>query len=144
MADIQESNYDPVVLYIVVRKELKMSAGKVGAQIGHAVQKLLLRYFKDQVLSKSKQLAELRLIGEKELSRVEVLTKWCDSASTKVVLGATDAEFSSLVEEMGKDIFLVKDAGKTQVEAGTSTVLCLWPQKKSEVSESIRRLPLYR
>jgi PTH2 family peptidyl-tRNA hydrolase len=135
---------DPVVLYIVVRKELNMSPGKIAAQTGHVIQKLLMHYFKVQVLSRSKQQQELHFISDKELSRVETLTHWADSTSAKIVLGATDKEFDSIKEELGKDIFVVKDAGKTEIEPGTCTVLALWPSKKSEVCKSVRGLSLLR
>src|SRR5271163_60576 len=94
---------DPIVLYMAVRKELNMSAGKIGAQVGHVVEKLLMRYFKDQVLSKSKQLQDkLHLISDKELARVDLLTTWASGQSTKILKAATDREWASLKEEFGK------------------------------------------
>ena len=134
---------DPIILYMVVRKELKMSTGKIGVQAAHIIQKLLMRYFKDQVLSKSKQLQEtLHLISDKELARVNLLTEWAGKSSAKILKGATDKEWEALKEEFGKDMFIVRDAGKTQVAPETETIGCWWPVRKSEASASIKALPL--
>jgi len=140
-----QSNNDPIVLYIVVRSELNMSAGKIGAQIGHVMQYLFMRYFKAIVFDSSKKYHDLHLISEAEIAHAKILTQWAsNSASTKIVLGADNKEWASLKEEFGKELFVVKDAGHTQVEPGSETAMCRWPHLKSETPRSIKRLSLLK
>ncbi len=49
-----ERDPDPIVMYIVVRKSLKLVSGKVGAQCGHAVQYLCQEVIPERWPSKEK------------------------------------------------------------------------------------------
>lgn len=132
---------DPLVLYIVIRESLNMSPGKAVAQGGHAVEKFLLKYFRIQIFSVKK---DLNITTPDELEHVRVATEWIGNGSRKVVLRADEKEWETIKSEM-KDIFIIKDAGLTEVEPGTETALALWPQRKSSFSDTvIRNLSVYK
>lgn len=131
-------NEDPIVLYLIVRDSLNMSAGKGMAQSGHAVEKILLKYFKIQILSVKKY---LNLFTDEDVMHVKIATEWMEHGSRKVVLKADEKEWAKLKEEFGNNCFIVKDAGKTEVMPGTETIMALWPQRRSTCSKTIKRLP---
>lgn len=130
---------DPLVLYIIVREELNMSPGKVAAQVGHLVQKVLMKYFAIQVLSSKKN---LNLVSDAEVEHAKLTTEWMEKASGKIVLRANHNDWEDLLKEYS-GCFVIIDAGKTELEPNTKTVLGLWPQHKSQASSSIKKLRLY-
>jgi peptidyl-tRNA hydrolase len=138
------SDKNPIVLYIVARESLGMSAGKLAAQVGHVVQRLLFRYFMIQVLCAKKQLAELHLVSDEEAKNVQLLLEWSEHASTKIVKAASEKEWAALKDEFGKHLFIVKDAGKTELQPDTETVACIWPVRLADVPKSIWRLSNYK
>jgi peptidyl-tRNA hydrolase, PTH2 family len=121
------SNEDnPLVLYIVVRKDLGMSIGKVAAQASHSMQYIMLRF---QEIKQSKE--------------GYLFKSWMNEGnSRKVVLGASDSEWAKLKEEYddGVDCFIVRDAGHTEVEAGSETCASIWPMYKNDAPKIIKRL----
>lgn len=120
------NNDNPLVMYLIVRKDLNLSTGKACAQVGHAVAYLMLRYFE------IKQSKEGYLFKE-----------WMSKGNhRKVVLGADEKEWAKLQEEVKNDpnIAHVIDAGFTEVESGTATVIGLWPTHKNDASKVIKRL----
>ena len=131
---------EQIVMYIVVRSSLGMSGGKIAAQVGHAVEKLMLRYFTVQVLS-----AKGFALNEDENINIKLTTQWIEkSGSNKIILSANEDQWSSLKEEYNKKNFVVKDAGKTEVEPGSETVMAFWPQFKMKISGKLRELPLLK
>jgi peptidyl-tRNA hydrolase len=173
-----ERDPDPFVMYIIVRRSLKLSGGKVGAQCGHAVE-----YLMDEAANEhwpTKEEMDLHSKAMKEAFRVEkgaslmaVLSSsltdeersrlhemdheararaernayyraWKRDAQgertgTKIVLGASDAEFTQVIEENGKH-FPVIDLGYTQVAPNTMTCVGLWPMRKSWASATVKTL----
>lgn len=137
-------NNDPIVLYLVVREDLNMSRGKIAAQIGHAVQTVLMKYFQLQLLS-TKKLEQLHLVSDNDHIHIKETTEWMEKGlSTKIVLSANEKNWNALKQEMGKNCFIVKDAGKTEIEPNTETTIVIWPQHKSGVSNIIKHLPLLK
>jgi peptidyl-tRNA hydrolase len=162
------TDLDPYVMYIVVRESLMLSAGKVGAQCGHAVEYLLeealperwlsrkelelrskrLHHFETLTDAERAQLATLDEAGRIRSQRLEDFRAWTarDSAgrrtAAKIVLGASDAEFEKVKAEE-PDHFLVVDNGHTEVDPMTETCLGLWPRRKSTRSKTLKRLRLY-
>jgi PTH2 family peptidyl-tRNA hydrolase len=131
LAAIRAGQEDPLVQYFIVRKDLDMSPGKIAAQVAHAAQMVALKYFEYKF---SRCIP--RDIG-KEI-KAEVFKKWMDESFRKVILKADEKQFEKVKEEAWCQV--VKDAGLTEVETGTETVLVLWPMKKSEVPKVIQRL----
>ncbi len=110
---------DPYVMYIVIRKSLELSAGKVGAQCGHAVQYLM------------------QALRHRNHSATE---EWLQTTDhTKIVLGASDEEFIQVQGE-NPEHFKVIDLGRTEVEPNTVTAVALWPMRKSERSPMLKQL----
>lgn len=130
----ENNTYDPIVMYVIVREELGMSIGKCCAQVGHATQKVLLHYFKCLALNAKLHVSQI------EEEHNKLTGAWLANGSTKVILKADEKEWGELKTEFGKDIFVVVDNGRTELEPNTETVLVLMPQKKSGVSKSIKRL----
>lgn len=94
---------------IVVRSDVKMGKGKMGAQIAHAS---LGAY------RKAKKLDARKVAG------------WERDGGKKVVLKATLDEIVELkkwADAEGIVSFMVQDAGHTQVEPGTVTALGIGP-----------------
>lgn len=110
-------------IYILVRKDLKMSAGKIGAQCGHAVQHLILN-------------------GSKGL-----ITDYVNSASPKIILKVDSLEQLEVIEKalQSQHITTVKivDAGRTQIPENTVTVLGVGPISSTLVPAELSALKLY-
>jgi len=114
---------DPYVMYIIVRKKLNMSVGKIAAQCAHGVQMVLLKYFN----------VEKSIPGPANTA----MLKWIGGDYRKVVLAAKESEWEKVKE---LDCFVVRDAGLTEVEKGSETVIALWPMKKSERPKVIKKI----
>jgi peptidyl-tRNA hydrolase len=150
---------DPFVMYIIVRRSLKLSAGKVGSQCGHAVEYLMAEALPDrhppleEIDLRSKahlhpesmtevDRARFAAIEEANHARYERGThfeEWRKTDGTKIVLGASDEEFAKVQEENPVH-FPVVDLGYTQVAPNTKTAIGLWPMRKSWASSTVRSL----
>ena len=110
--DVEEQAYKMV---LVVNTELKMGVGKIAAQVGHATLGLY-SYLQTQRACQA---------GVKS---------WQDSGSKKIVLrGESAQEWLDLKRkayERHIPNIIVHDAGRTQVEPGSLTVLALFGQGK--------------
>lgn len=131
MRTLEEIAADPRVMYIVVRNDLKLNAGKVGASCGHAVQMLLQWYLPNRHGSWT----------EEELELADEVHEWLTEDApryAKIILGADASEFMKVqIQNQG---FLVVDRGFTMVEPDTQTAFGLYPMKKSEARGIIRTL----
>jgi peptidyl-tRNA hydrolase, PTH2 family len=127
---------DPLVVYIVVRSDLGMSVGKTCAQVGHSVEYILDHFVKLMIV-------EAKIKGATcEHQHVMDMTCWKKNGSTKIILKASDKQWNSLKEVFGKECFIVRDAGKTEIAAGTETCMSLWPAPKSKAHALLQELPL--
>jgi PTH2 family peptidyl-tRNA hydrolase len=103
-------------MVIVVRTDLGMGKGKIAAQVAHAAVSLVV-----------------------QSSSESAVTKWlCGNPSqTKLVLKAKDLnhlmELESLADKHGIESVAIRDAGHTQVDPGTITVLGLGPDEDSKI-----------
>ncbi len=128
----KSQNEDDYVMYLIVRESLGMSPGKIGAQCGHAVQKIMEEYYRYIAL------------GNQFIATAE----WLENYYTKIVLKANDKEFEKIKKEFFTDAefkcSLVVDKGLTEIASNTETILGLWPMKRSEVPKLIKRLQLLK
>lgn len=125
---------DVLVMYFIVRQELGMGAGKVGAQCAHACQLILMedkrlrRYTKSMSPSEQWMLLRMEHWNDHNLN----------GGFRKVVLKADEKEWKALKEIY--DPIIVQDAGLTEVEPGSETVMVLWPMYKNERDKVLKRL----
>ncbi|MFN3909663.1 MAG: peptidyl-tRNA hydrolase Pth2 [Candidatus Anstonellaceae archaeon] len=110
---------------LIIRTDLKMGKGKIASQIAHAS---VLGYY--YVMQQNPKLAKT----------------WFETGMKKIVLKIESLEklLEIYKEAKNKKIpaFLVKDAGKTQVESMTITSLCLGPDYEDKIDLIAGRLKL--
>lgn len=135
LIQIRESQEDPIVQYYIVRTDIPMSVGKVCAQIAHGAQMFAFTYIERYIQYIADQLFNPNL---EPCAKLELTKKWKEGSFRKVVLGGKAKDFEKLKKEL--DVFLVKDAGLTEVESGTETVLVTWPILKSTQPKFLQRL----
>lgn len=113
-------------MVLVVNDELKMGKGKIGAQCAHASVGLV---------------EKLHESGE-----VVRLQQWEELGAAKVCLRASDTQelraLAAGAREAGLPIYLVQDAGRTQVAPGSRTVLAIGPAAKSQIDKITGQLRL--
>eukprot|EP00914_Ancora_sagittata_P007962 GHVO01015705.1.p1 GENE.GHVO01015705.1~~GHVO01015705.1.p1 ORF type:complete len:167 (+),score=23.93 GHVO01015705.1:78-503(+) len=112
-------------MVVVIRSDLGMGKGKIGAQCGHA------------------------FIGAYEnalASRPDTVKEWERSGCAKVVLKVRSIEeFRAIkkhVKGEGVPHYAVCDAGRTQLEPGTVTALGIGPGHVSEIDTFTKQLQL--
>ncbi|KAJ4825088.1 hypothetical protein Tsubulata_035203 [Turnera subulata] len=103
-------------LVLVVRQDLKMGAGKIASQCAHAATGMY-----------SELLQSHRL----------VLRQWEQNGQPKIVVTCKNQQemnkLKEAAESNGVPTFVVADAGRTQVSAGSKTVLAVGPGPKALV-----------
>jgi len=117
-----EAEYKQV---LVVREDLQMGRGKVAAQCCHASVGAFKRLWR---------------------RRDAALLRWDECGQTKVVLGVGSLEelheILRKAQELDIGNYLVSDAGRTQVEPGTQTVLAVGPAPVATVNKVTGHLRL--
>ncbi len=113
-------------LVIVARKDLKLSAGKLAAQVGHASVDCALKAMKHQKA---------------------VFDSWHQNGQGKVVVKCEKIDdFYRLkleAERAGLTTSLIADAGHTEIPGGTITVLGIGPGRAQDVDKITGQLSLY-
>lgn len=112
-------------MILVVRNDLKMGKGKIGAQCGHAA---VGAYQK--AVQKSPDL----------------LRRWEDSGCAKVAVKVeNEAEMMGILRaarERNLNTCLIRDAGRTQIEPNSKTVLAIGPALCRQIDEVTGHLKL--
>jgi peptidyl-tRNA hydrolase len=107
---------------IVVNAALGLPPGKMAAQVAHAAVGAFLRAHRDRQV------------------------RWLEAGMPKVVLQcASEAELFSILDEAeraGLSTLLVRDAGRTVVEAGTPTCVGIGPDEPERIDPITGTLPL--
>ncbi|XP_051850095.1 peptidyl-tRNA hydrolase 2, mitochondrial [Antechinus flavipes] len=113
-------------MILVVRNDLKMGKGKVAAQCSHAA------------VSAYKQV---------QRRNPELLKKWEYCGQPKVVVKVPDeeslAELLTHAKVLGLTVSLIQDAGRTQIEPGSRTVLGIGPGPADLIDKVTGHLKLY-
>lgn len=123
---------DPIVMYLIVRESLNMGMGKTAAQCAHASQMLQIKF--NEVESDYNN--QVKGSGSDYL----IFKEWLNSSFRKVVLKADEREWKKLKDELTCTVVSVIDAGLTEVEPNTNTVIGVWPMYKSNCPKIIKRL----
>ena len=112
-------------MVFVINHELKMGKGKIAAQVGHAAVKATLQS------------------GE---HRPELLDAWLSTGQKKVCVKADDVRQLEQIEHQAKHHQIltskIRDAGHTQIPAGSYTVLALGPDEEEKLDALTGELKL--
>nr|CAB3265304.1 peptidyl-tRNA hydrolase 2, mitochondrial-like [Phallusia mammillata] len=112
-------------MVMVVRNDLSMGTGKIAAQCAHAA---------------------VSAVTQIQKTDNSTLQLWLLAGQPKIVVQCNDKnELMNVVikaSEAGINTVFVRDAGRTQVEAGTETVCAVGPATSSEVNKITGRLKL--
>jgi PTH2 family peptidyl-tRNA hydrolase len=121
----QEVN-NPLRMVFIVRKDLSMSVGKTISQCCHASSSLSI------LLSKHYP---------------DLYQTWQNQGHTKITLKVdsynTFSEIQKKVVEKQLPFYLVLDAGKTQIDSGSETVLAIGPATKQQLDGITNQLKMY-
>lgn len=118
------SSLGPVKLVCIVDASLKMGKGKIAAQVGHASVKAALRAaetFPDE------------------------MAVWMATGQQKVVLKGTSEDLSSMMDAAKRvhlPVCSIRDAGRTQIPAGSLTVVAIGPADEDEIDAITGELKL--
>ena len=151
---------DPIVMYLIVKESLSMSIGKTAAQCAHASQMLTLKYFsqkfKDQnsfgFCSKTDLVtnilvadivSNILVADHLAMKSNDLFEEWLNNSFRKVVLRASDHQFERMKKEITNHIVVV-DAGLTEIESGSETVLGLWPMYRSTCPKYLTKLQVLK
>jgi len=134
LAQVRAEQGDPIVQYFIVRTDIPMSVGKIGAQIAHGAEMFVLRYSLYSHLQVS--------MTEDECNRESLTKEWLSGSFRKVVLGGKKKDFEKIISEL--NVFLVRDAGLTEVEPNSETVIVTWPMRKSAQPKCLSRLQVLK
>lgn len=109
---------------VIINKDLEMSKGKILSQFGHAIDALHEKLLENQNLAKI----------------------WRNSGSAKIAVKGTTEDMVRIYNEAKKEgIVYVKifDAGRTQVNPGSFTVMAIGPASKQKIDNITGSLKLY-
>ncbi|XP_050214942.1 uncharacterized protein LOC126666038 [Mercurialis annua] len=112
-------------MVFVVRQDLKMGTGKIASQCAHAA---------------------TGIYSELLQSQRSVLSRWEQCGQPKIVVACKNQQEMNKLQEtadsFGLPTFVVADAGRTQVLAGSKTVLAIGPGPKASVDSVTGKLHL--
>lgn len=116
---------------LVVRTDLKMTKGKAAAQCAHAALGCYRLMLEDNLASQN----------------LTLLRRWEKTGQAKITLQVKSKEDLDLLFakaiSMNVNSYIVHDAGRTQIEAGSATVLGLGPAPKLVLDQITSDLKLY-
>ena len=107
---------------ILIRKDLKMSKGKMSAQAAHASTDAVLKSHKDDIFA------------------------WKNQGMKKVILGAEDEKellaLRQQAEDAGLVVAIIADAGRTELAPGTVTAVGIGPADEEKIDRITGNLKL--
>ncbi|KAI9192323.1 hypothetical protein LWI28_021209 [Acer negundo] len=113
---VSDNGDQELKMVLVVRQDLKMGSGKVASQCAHAA---------------------TGMYAELMQSDRFLLRKWEQCGQPKIVLTCKNQnemnKLKEAAESIGLPTFVVADAGRTQISAGSKTVLAIGPGAKESV-----------
>ncbi|XP_027355753.1 peptidyl-tRNA hydrolase 2, mitochondrial isoform X2 [Abrus precatorius] len=122
---VSSSGGQELKMVLVVRQDLKMKSGKIASQCAHAA---------------------TGMYAELMQSDRSLLRRWEQCGQPKIVVTCRNQQemnkLKETAESIGLPTFVVADAGRTQVLAGSKTVLAVGPGPKSSVDSVTGRLAL--
>lgn len=141
LAEIRRNQEDPIVVYVIIRKSLNMGVGKIAAQVHHVAKILMLAFARLVNLYECCDWGSgqrVDQLNDKQRALHTITNKWIKSSFRTIILVANDKQWEKLKEEV--NVFVVRDAGLTEVEPGSETVMSTWPMYKSQAPKIIQKL----
>ena len=116
----------PFKLVLLVRADLKMRTGKIAAQVAHAAVGTVMELQAESARERASGVS-----GASSSNGPVALRRWLSQGQAKVVLSIKDESEMHAIEAaaraQGIPTYIVADAGRTQVAAGSETVLAVGP-----------------
>ena len=143
------SDPDEMVLYLIINKSLKMSKGKLVAQTGHTItqliHKLTILHEMPHTYNRPSFPDKLDFYSWINGSQTKVALSSDNKSDTNLAGAASLISIESAANTFGIYNHLVQDEGRTEIPAGSYTVLGIEPLPKSHpfVQEYLSKLPLY-
>jgi PTH2 family peptidyl-tRNA hydrolase len=106
-----------IVQYYVVNEALPMSKGKIAAQVAHAATTMTLHCLLNNT------------------GRQETFQAWLEKGQKKIVLKGSEEQLLQLTTQ---GYLAIRDAGHTEIPAGSLTVVVLPPMDKQEAQKAVR------
>jgi len=133
-----------IIQYFVVNNEIKISAPKLSAQIGHVATIITHEITKlmYQPLSENEAISEA-YFNPNILISIDDWIKWYDNGKgqKKIILAGKEKRLLKLIDQ---GFYYIRDNGLTELPAGTLTTVGLPPMKRSEAQKYVKRLQLYK
>uniref|UniRef100_A0A336LKH5 peptidyl-tRNA hydrolase n=1 Tax=Culicoides sonorensis TaxID=179676 RepID=A0A336LKH5_CULSO len=118
-------NGKPMKMVLVVRADLKLSKGKTGSQCAHAA---VMCYHNSMKL------------------KPDLCSSWFHQGQPKIVLRVDNLDELKELETQAKKVdvmtAIVRDAGRTEIACGTTTVLGLGPDTSEKIDTIVKHLKL--
>lgn len=139
---------DPWCMYLVVRDSLGMGVGKACAQVGHAVGIMYGQFSKleehiQELMAVHEANASLTNDEREKFILYDEFYSWQEDSFRKIVLKAKDSQWDRL-KNLESAAYVVKDAGLTEIEPGSETVIGFWPMRKSQRANLLRKLQVLK
>lgn len=129
---------------ILIRKDLNMSPGKLGAQVAHASVAAILdksynTSYHSDITGTSKQIM---------IPIDDAAKDWFTNRFTKICLSVNSEEelieFYNIAKKQGLRVSLIKDAGFTEFDEPTYTCVGIGPESNEEINAITGKLKLYK
>lgn len=108
---------DELVQYIIVNKDLSMSAEKIAAQVGHVCTICAV----EQVTNQN-------------------FVKWYSGSQKKIILQAHE----SVLRKLENEYFSIRDIGLTEIEPNSLTAVSLGVMTREQAKPLVKRLQLLK
>lgn len=125
---------DELIQYIVINSALDMSPGKIGAQCGHAVSLMCMKY------CALKRIQPVWPPGGDLYNKIVRVESWAENNYTKIIKKAKGKQFQALKELGGE--FVVVDLGRTELDGENETAIGFWPMRREECPKELEKLRL--
>jgi len=126
-------NENEIVQYFIVNSEIKISAPKLSAQIGHVAtiitHEIINNYYtidKHEVMEKYIEWKQWYNNGKNQ---------------KKIILRGKEKQLLKLIEQ---GFYYIRDNGNNELPSGTLTAVGLPPMKRNEAQKYIKKLQLYK
>ena len=141
---MKAQNTDNVKQVILVRDDLKMSKGKIAAQVAHASVNALLFQRKGYGRFDSNN---IKYPHEVRFSASDDMCSWLNGNYTKITLKVNSEEeltkYYNQAKEKELPCSIITDKGFTELKGETKTCVAIGPASNTEIDEITKDLKLF-